>query len=543
MAISRRDFIAALGAGWLAAGLGVSVAHAGKNKHNVLFIAVDDLRPELGCYGEKIVHSPNIDRLAKEGVRFNRAYCQEAICGPSRASLLTGMRPDSTGVVENNTYIRDTVPNVVTLPQHFGNHGYETAYIGKIFHVRTDDEFSWNRKAASPPRPKPLPMMGYQLPETREYLKRRREEVIVQYGEEFVYSLGSGPAYEAADVADNMYNDGYFTDRAIATLRELKHKPFFLAVGFEKPHLPFIAPRKYWDLYDPADIKLADNPFAPKDAPSMGLHASFELRTRKGVPKKGDISDEQARKLIHAYLACVSYVDAQIGKILDELDALGLRENTVIMLWGDHGWHLGEHGIWGKATNYEIATRVPLIVSAPGRAARNVASDALVELVDMYPTLSELADLPLPKHLEGRSFAPLLDKASQPWKKAVFSQFPCPALREWAANPLPDAMRTTFFGPLIEEIEQRMAEENPARYNKALYENHLMGYAMRTDRYRLVRWVDYRNPHSEPYGVELYDLKTDPDENTNLAKRPENAELVGKLTTRLLEHVAKGTKK
>jgi iduronate 2-sulfatase len=508
-----------------------------KARKNVLFIAVDDLRPELGCYGHPMVISPNIDRLAHQGVRFNRAYCQQAICGPSRASLMTGMRPDTSGIVENNTFFRELVPDVVTLPQHFGNHGYETAYIGKIYHPKQEDiGLSWNRKAIFAKRPNPTPLGGYQSPENRASVKRRQEEVFKQYGGKFGKyggGLANGPAFEAGDVADNMYDDGYAADCAVATLRALKEKPFFLGVGFKKPHLPFVAPKKYWDLYDPADIELADNPFAPKDAPSMGLHASFELRTRTGVPKKGDVSDADARNLIHAYLACVSYVDAQIGKILDELDALGLRENTIVMLWGDHGWHLGEHGIWGKATNYEIATRVPLIVSAPGKAARNVASDALVELVDMYPTLSELAGLPLPRHLEGQSFAPLLEKPDRPWKDAAFSQFPCPALREWAANPLSDAMRETFFGPLIEEVEGRLEKESPARFNRQLYENHLMGYAMRTDRFRLVLWVDYRDPDSDPFGVELYDQQADPDENVNLAALPEYAKLVAKLTARL----------
>jgi iduronate 2-sulfatase len=543
--MNRRHFLK----GMVASGLSVATSglmgcgqRIGSNAkpRNVLFIAIDDLRPELGCYGETLVHSPNIDRLAKAGVRFNHAYCQEAICGPSRASLMTGMRPDHNGVVENNTHFRDTVPDVTTLPAHFAQHGYSTVGIGKIYHDGKNDEASWNTKAVSPPRPKPTPMMGYQLPETRAYLKQKRKEVIAQYGQQFVYSLGSGPAYEAYDVADNMYGDGYSADQAVATLQEIRDKPFFLAVGFRKPHLPFVAPKKYWDLYDPADIELADNPFAPRDAPAMGLHASFELRTRKGIPKAGDIVDEQARKLVHAYLACVSYIDAQIGRLLDELDTLGLRDNTVIMLWGDHGWHLGEHGIWGKATNYEIATRVPLIVSAPGQRARNTASDALVELVDMYPTLSELANLPLPEHLDGQSFAPLLNRPNKSWKKAAFSQFPCPALREWAANPLSDEMRTTFFGPLITELEQKMAREDPSRYDKTLYENHLMGYTMRTAQYRLVLWVDHRDPQSEPYGVELYDLKTDPDENTNLAKRPEFARRVNTLTTRLLAHVMKG---
>jgi iduronate 2-sulfatase len=531
MLISRRLFMAGIGGAALSTLAGMS--QNPKSKRNVLFIAIDDLRPELGCYGEKLVQSPNIDRLAREGVRFNRAYCQEAICGPSRASLLTGMRPDNNGVVENDTFFRDTVPDVTTLPGHFANHGYTTVGIGKVYHDRQEDAASWTRACVSPPRPKPRPMMGYQLPEPRDYLKRKPEEVRAQYGEQFVYSLGSGPAWEAADVADNMYEDGYYADQAVATLQEVRDESFFLAVGFRKPHLPFNAPRKYFDLYDPSEIELANNPFAPKDAPAMGLHASFELRTRQGIPKKGDISDEDARKLIHAYMACVSYVDAQLGRLLDELDALGLRENTIIMLWGDNGWHLGEHGIWGKATNYEVATRVPLIVSAPDQRGRNVATDALVELVDMYPTLSELTGLPLPSHLDGHSFAPLLDAPGRAWKKAAFSQFPCPALREWAANPLSNEMRSTFFGPFIDKIEKRLEEENPSRYDKELYENHLMGYTMRIEDYRLVLWVDYRDPESDAYGVELYDLKKDPEENVNVAGLEQYAERVVQMTAQL----------
>ncbi len=537
MVCGRRAFLKGVAACLVGARAGHALAS--KPKRNILFIAIDDLRPELSCYGEAMVKSPNIDRLAREGTRFNRAYCQQAICGPSRASLMTGMRPDTNGVVHNNTYFRDTVPEVVTLPQHFANHGYESAYIGKIYHPgQVDAGLSWNRKAVKTkrPQPQPSPAGGYQSPENRATVKRRQEEVAARYGSKFGKwggGLANGPAFEAADVADNMYDDGYSADCAVATLRALKDKPFFLGVGFKKPHLPFVAPKKYWDLYDPEDIELADNPFVPKDAPSMGLHASFELRTRTGVPKTGDVSDADARNLIHAYMACVSFVDAQIGKILDELDALGLRENTIVMLWGDHGWHLGEHGIWGKATNYEIATRVPLIVSAPDQDARNAESDALVELVDMYPTLSELAGLPLPEHLEGRSFAPLLDKPNQPWKKAAFSQFPCAALREWAANPLSPEMRESFFGPLIEEVEGRLKKESPERYDRELYENHLMGYAMRTERYRLVLWVDYRDPDSEPYGVELYDQKSDSDENVNLAGKAEYAKLVARLTAQL----------
>jgi len=501
---------------------------------NVLFIAVDDLRPELGCYGHKQAKTPNIDRLAARGVRFCRAYCQEAICSPSRASLMTGMRPNSLGVTDNVTYFRDTTPDVVTLPQHFRNHGYETVYMGKIYHGRMiDKEKSWSRAARYGKRYQPRPLHGYQLPESRDVIRRNTERMTAKYGEAIARSgLIQGPVTECADVPDDAYPDGVTADAAVLTLRELRDRPFFLAAGFVKPHLPFVAPKKYWDLYDRAELELADNPLAPRGAPSIGLHCSFELRTREGVPKYGPIDDELAARLLHAYLACASYVDAQIGKILDELDRLELREKTVIMLWGDHGWHLGEYGIWGKATNYEIGTRVPLIVCPAGGRDEPAVSDALVELVDMYPTLAEMAGLPIPDHLEGHSFAPLIDDPHRPWKKAALSQFPCPALREWAAMPLSQGMRETFFGPLIEDVEARLAEESP-RYRRELYENHVMGYTMRTDRYRLVLWVDDRRRREDPIAVELYDHRTDPDENVNLAVEPEYASLVRKLTVQL----------
>jgi len=305
-----------------------------------------------------------------------------------------------------------------------------------------------------------------------------------------------------------------------------------MGLGFYKPHLPFVAPKKYWEMYDPDKIQLANNPFTPKNAPSLGLHSSFELRVRYGIPKAGDIPDDMARTLIHAYLACASYVDAQIGKVLAELDRLGLRENTVIMLWGDHGWHLGEHGIWGKATNYEIATRVPLIVSAPGMKARGKSSKALVELLDMYPTLCELAGLPVPRHVEGRSFAPLMDDPDRKWKKSVFSQFPCPALREWAAMPLSEGMRQTFFGPLIKHVESQLRSEKPGAWSQDFYENHLTGYTVRTDRYRLVCWIDDRH-RERMITTELYDHKTDSEENVNIAGKPQNEALVKQLMKEL----------
>ena len=513
---------------------GVSICGAEAERPNVLFIAVDDLRPELGCYGYSVVKSPHIDRLAREGLIFRRAYCQEAICGPSRASLMTGFRPDGVGVVHNKTYFRDTVPHVVTLPQHFSRHGYQAVYLGKIYHAwMRDEEKSWNTKAAVPRYDAPFGGSEYQLPESHQIVRRRRLEVEQQYGTLDVEGLTCGPATESADVPDHAYSDGRSGDAAVLTLRRLQGEPFFLAVGFRKPHLPFVAPKRYWDVYDPAEIELASHTAPPKDAPAVSLHSSFELRTRVGIPKSGPIDDALARHLIHAYLACVSYVDAQVGKILDELDRLELRDKTIVILWGDHGWHLGEYGVWGKATNYEIATRVPLIISAPGQRVRGGSSEALVELIDMYPTLCELAGLPLPEHLEGTSFVPLLERRGRPWKSAVFSQFPCPALREWAALPLSDAMRKTFFGPLIRQAEGRIAAENPEVWSPERFNNHVMGYTMRTDRHRVVAWVDVRRPDGEPLAVELYDHENDPQETCNVAADPANAELVADLTRQM----------
>ncbi len=498
---------------------------------NVLFIAIDDLRPELGCYGQALVKSPHIDSLAERGLRFTRAYCQQAICGPSRASLMTGLRPDTSRVVHNDTYFRKTVPDVVTLPQHFVAGGYEAVYTGKIYHTwMRDEEKSWSMKAVFPKRTRPFPVGGYALPRNQELVKRRQLEVKRKYPGMKVGGLACGPATEAADVPDDAYGDGRVADSAVLTLRRIKDRPFFLAVGFYKPHLPFVAPKRYWDMYDPAKLALADNARPPRGGATMGLHSSFELRTRVGIPKKGPIDAKLSRHLLHAYLACVSFIDAQVGKVLAELDRLGLRDNTVVILWGDHGWHLGEMGVWGKATNYEIATRVPLIISAPGMTARGKASGALVELIDMYPTLCELTGLPVPTHVEGTSFAPLLRDPKRPWKTAALSQFPSPALREWAALPLSEAMRTTFFGPLITQKEKLIAEQFPALWSRDRFENHVMGYTMRTDRYRLVRWVDLREP-TKTLATELFDHETDPREAKNIAA--ENPDVVRQLTARM----------
>ena len=463
-------------------------------KPNILFIAVDDLRPELGCYGKDYIKSPNIDRIAKAGMVFKRAYCQQAVCSPSRSSLLTGTRPDTTKVWDLDTHFRTALPNVVTLGQHFKQHGYFVQGMGKIYHGGFDDPPSWSVPWQNPKA------VAYALPENVELNNRQfagepdGEPANKKKPAKATAANTRGPAFESANVPDNTFTDGKVADLACATLRDIskKSEPFFLAVGFIRPHLPFVSPQKYWDLYDPAQITLAPNKFRPTDAPSYAILPGGELRNYHGIPQ-GSIPDPLARQLKHGYYAAVSYTDAQVGKVLDELDKLGLRDNTIVVLWGDHGWKLGEHDAWCKHSNVENDTNAPLLLSVPGMKNAGQQSNALVEFVDVYPTLSELAGLPLPNHLEGTSFMPLLESPNRPWKSAAFSQYP----------------RSVGKG-----IGQ------------------LMGYSMRTDRYRFTRWV-HRDDHSKVNAVELYDHQTDPQENHNIADKPENADLVKQLTAKL----------
>lgn len=493
---------------------------------NILFIAIDDLRPELGCYGSTLAVTPNIDRLAADGLQFNRAYCQQAICSPSRASLMTGARPETTGIIENYTYFRDSNPDIITLPQHFRSNGYETVHSGKIFHkpAFADLDISWSRQPAKIEIPRPSNPGGYVTKENQDTFKKNQADIRKKYGEGATshYALGRGPAYEKADVPDEAYTDGYHTAEAIATMKELvadKDKPFFLGLGFRLPHLDWNAPKKYWDLYDPADITISDQETPPENGAAMGLHASFELRVRHGIPKSGPIEGELATTLKHAYLASVSYVDALIGKMIAELEKAGIRDNTIIMLWSDHGWHLGDMGVWGKATNYEIATRVPLIVWTPTMPdqVRGHTTEGLVELVDMYPSLCDLAGIDQPEHLEGFSFTPLLENPNLDWKKAAFSSYPNPALREWAANPLTAGMRETYFGPLIEDVESKIIKQQGQNWNRQIFENDLTGYAMKTDQHRLVVWKNRKQKDAEPIFIELFDHEADPSESRNIA--------------------------
>lgn len=446
------------------AGLGSA---AGRRK-NILFIAVDDLRPELGCYGHPMVKSPNIDKLAKSGVVFDRTYCQQAVCGPTRASLLTGRRPDTTKIYDLKTHIRQTMPDVVTLQQHFKNNGYFSEGIGKLFHVGLEDEASYSvpHRAGKGE--------SYALEENRKLLKEGGK--VTRDTGNNAESTGAtrmrAGATECADVPDDFYIDGNIAQMAVESLNrfapkakakaEADRQPFFLGVGFRKPHLPFCAPKKYWDLYDRAKIPLP-YPEKPKGAPDVAFTTWGELRSYSDIPDVGPCDEAKAKELIHGYYACVSYMDAQVGKLLAELDRLDLRKDTIVILWGDHGWKLGEYSQWSKHTNFELDTHVPMIIADPDHP-KGVRVNALTEFVDIYPTLSELCGLPLPQGLEGTSVVPLLENPKKKWKNAAFSQYPRP--------------------------------------------KNMMGYSMRTDRYRYTEWQDQKS--GEVKFRELYDLKNDP---------------------------------
>ncbi|MDX1970344.1 MAG: sulfatase-like hydrolase/transferase [Planctomycetaceae bacterium] len=452
----------------LNASCGITAAESAKlQKPNVLLICVDDLKPLLECYGDTTVKSPNIDRLAARGVLFERAYCNQAVCAPSRNSLLTGLRPQTLGIYDLGTNFRRSVPDAVTLPQYFKQHGYRTEGLGKIYHVghgNSEDPRSWSVPHFS------AKSIGYALPENRAELTREG----ALFSNQNPANLPKGAAYEFADVPDNEYGDGKIADEAVQRLmaaKERPEEPFFLAVGFVKPHLPFCAPRKYWDLYDPSSLSLPEVRQPPVDAPSYAPQFGGELRNYKDIPTQGALPDDLQRTLIHGYHACVSYMDAQLGRVLDALEANGFADNTIIVLWGDHGWHLGDHGMWCKHTNYEQAARIPMLFVMPGVAQAGARSAALVETVDIYPTLCELAGLPVPQGLDGKSVKPVLQDPTATTKEAIFHVYP---------------------------RAQRM------------------GRAVRTARYRLVEWKQIGAP-SDSAELELYDYVADPSETKNLA--------------------------
>jgi arylsulfatase A-like enzyme len=424
------------------------------SKKNVLFIAIDDLRPQLGCYGNEQMQTPSIDQIADEGLLFDRAYCQQAICSPSRISLLTGLRCETTKIYGLKILKKDKLPDIVSLPAHFKNNGYQTLSIGKIYHHAQDDPEAWSK----PP---------FRAMKGSGYITEEGKEIVTMNRKTNPNSGTKGPVSEAADVPDNGYSDGKLADRAIEELRAMNGKPFFLALGFRKPHLPFTAPKKYWDLYNPQELKLAENKFFPEGATPYTMNNFGELRNYYNMPRgKERVDDELAR----------------------------LKENTIIVLWGDHGWKLGEHDSWCKHTNFEIDCRAPLIISDPQITKNGKRTRALTEFIDIYPTLCELTGLPEPGHLEGYSLKPLMENPDLEWKKAAFSI--------WV--------------------------QKKYRYDM---DTQIIGYAMKTDRYRYIEWRHTKT--GDIKARELYDHQLDPDENRNVIDKEEYAETVVKLEAQM----------
>ncbi len=434
-----------------------------EGKPNVLFIAVDDMNNDLGCYGHPMVKSPNIDRLAAMGTRFDRAYCQFPLCSPSRSSIMTGLRPDTTRVFDLQYHFRKGLPYVVTLPQMFTKAGYFAARVGKIYHYGNpgdigtsglDDPASWQEFVNPAGRDK----TSLEL-DVMNYTPKR--------------GLGSSMAFLSDKQGrDEEHTDGKVATEAIRLLNAHKDAPFFLAVGFYKPHCPWITPGKYFDMYSLDKITL---PSIATDFQKNALEPA--LASTKPWPYFG-VTPDQARECKLAYYAAISFVDAQIGRVLDELDRLKLRDNTIIVFWSDHGYHLGEHGLWMKQSCYEESARVPFIIAAPGQKAAGKVSARTVELLDMYPTLADLAGLTPPKNLEGVSVRPLLDDPAAPWTHAAFTQ---------------------------------------------VQRGNFPGHSVRTERWRYTEWAFGEK------GAELYDHESDPHELNNLANDPKHAATVAEM--------------
>jgi len=451
---------------------------AADSRWNVLFIAVDDMRAELGCYGDSSVTSPHIDALAERGTLFERAYCQQAVCNPSRASLLTGLRPDTIGIWDLPTHFRDKHPELVTLPQHFLQQGYFTQNIGKIFH-------NWRQDAHEGDAP------SWSVPAVLHYNSHGNDQPVV--AEPMPPNLSAVPRTEMRDVPDSAYFDGRIADLAVQALdeRHSADEPFFLAVGFWKPHAPFNAPTRYWDLYSRPSVSLPVNPDPPFGVPDIAMHDSREIL--RGFKSKWP-NEEQTRTLRHGYYAGISYVDAQIGKLLGAVNRLDLWKNTVVVFWSDHGFHLGEHHLWAKTSNFELDARVPLIIATPSHTGGQRTS-SLVELIDLYPTLTDLCRLPPVSELDGVSLVPVLDDPSTVVKDGAMTQHTRPAYPPKDKDP------------------------------------DVMGYSLRTDSYRYTEWRDFHT--GELVASELYDHVNDPRETVNVADQAEHSDLVRELARQL----------
>ncbi len=477
-------------------------------KPNILFIAVDDLKPVLGCYGNTLVKTPNIDRLAKMGTVFMSNYCQQAVCGPTRASLMTGMRPDVTKVWDLKTQMRDMNPDIVTLPQYLITQGYNTCGIGKIYHpssaIKKIDPVSWNTPylfAEDKDYPNGMGMPAnsqYQDPATKAFFANKGSKQKKLSDDDEIPTSIKGPSTECIDVPDNAYEDG--ANALLSKLQMIQlskeNKPFFMAVGLHKPHLPFVSPKKYWDLYNRADMPLATFQEHAKNSPLIAYHISGELRNYTDIPAFVTLPKEEMgiglkiekqKELVHGYYAAVSYMDAQVGILLNTLDSLGILKNTIVVLWGDHGWHLGDHDLWNKHTTFEQATRAPLIIAAPGMKPGRSASQS--EHLDIFPTICDLAGSPIPAQLEGKSLAPIMKNNKATVKAFSVSQYP-----------------------------RHLKKEEMKKLGYA--DGNLMGYSLRTDKYRFTIWMNdftSKAPFSEKkvYAKELYDYVKDPLEKVN----------------------------
>lgn len=434
-------------------------------KMNVLFLIVDDLRPDLNCYGQKQMITPNIDKLAANGVQFNQAYCNIPVSGASRASIMTGLRPTRERWWDVNALIEKEAPDAITLPKYFKENGYTTVSNSKVIHGKKDATDSWNKIW----KPKAKGTWRNYLDD--ENLDNEKEK-------------GGAYAYECLDVADDAYIDGKTARKTINDLKRFKesNEPFFLAVGIVKPHLPFNAPKKYWDLYDENDIRLPDNFNLDRSGfPEQAFHNWNELRHYKNIqPKTGQVEVDEAKRLIRGYKACVSYADAQVGTILQSLKDLGLNENTIVILIGDHGWSLGEHGDWCKHSNFTIVNRAPMIISAPG-LPKNKKIDSMVEFVDIYPTLCNLAGLNTPQQLEGENMVGLMQGTDKNWKNT--------AIIKWHE-----------------------------------------GLTYMTPEYRYTEW---RDKEDKLKANMLFNIINDNNENKNIVKKVENKNLIDKLSKEL----------
>ncbi|MDB4752538.1 sulfatase-like hydrolase/transferase [Winogradskyella sp.] len=483
-------------------------AQISKTPPNILFIAVDDLKPTIGAFGDDLAHTPNIDLLAENATVFLNNHTQQAVCGPSRASLLTGKRPDYTQVRDLKTKMRDMVPDIITIPQYLKDNGYETIGLGKIFDPRCVDKYRDKPSWSSPYLPEHQfdypddygpPSMGfYQDPKIKAHIQELRKEAKANG----VKNLGKflrdtyKPPFEKTDAPDDAYVDGALTVQANKFLDQYKlesNKPFFLAVGFKRPHLPFTAPKRYWEMYDQSKFKIAEFQENSKNGPSIAYHSSGELRSyitpeisyEISKNNRVELSEEFQRDLIHGYYASTSFIDAQIGKIVDKLKETGLDQNTIILIWGDHGWHLGDHGLWNKHSNFEQATRSPLLILDP-RVNKKIQIDSPTEFVDVFPTLCATIGLPIPNNLDGKNLMPLIrgDQLS---------------IKPFAVSQWTNAKKT--------------------------------GYSFRTDHYRYTVWLNGKKStdpiyEEDIFAEELYDYRKDPAETRNLAEDESSINLI-----------------